>query len=44
MNRLQETNGFKWERIDTVMLRGKEKEVELFSVINVPTRASSVVV
>ena len=34
MNRLQLTNGFQWERIDTVTLRGKETEVELFSVIN----------
>jgi adenylate cyclase len=34
MNRLKQVNGFKWERIDTVTLRGKETEVELFSVIN----------
>lgn len=32
MRRLNETNGFEWERIDAVMLRGKETEVELFSV------------
>jgi adenylate cyclase len=35
MNRLQQKNGFKWERIDTVILRGKEIEVELFSVMDV---------
>ena len=35
MNRLKETNGFQWERIDTVLLRGKETEMELFSVMNV---------
>jgi adenylate cyclase len=32
MNRLKQINGFQWERIDTVTLRGKETEVELFSV------------
>jgi adenylate cyclase len=32
MNRLKQINGFQWERIDTVLLRGKETEVELFSV------------
>jgi adenylate cyclase len=37
MNRLKRTNGFQWERIDAVTLRGKETEVELFSVINVHT-------
>jgi adenylate cyclase len=36
MNRLKQINGFQWERMDTVTLRGKETEVELFSVINVP--------
>lgn len=35
MKRLQYTNGFEWERLDTVTLRGKETEVELFSVMNV---------
>ena len=35
MNRLKQINGFQWERIDAVILRGKETEVELFSVINV---------
>jgi adenylate cyclase len=35
MNRLKQINGFQWERIDAVTLRGKETEVELFSVINV---------
>lgn len=34
MNRLTQMNGFQWEKIDTVLLRGKEKEVELFSVVN----------
>ena len=32
-NRLQHINGFQWERLDAVMLRGKETEVELFSVM-----------
>jgi adenylate cyclase len=32
MNRLKQMNGFRWERIDAVTLRGKETEVELFSV------------
>ena len=35
MNRLKQINGFQWERIDAVTLRGKETEVELFSVIDV---------
>lgn len=35
MNRLQAINGFNWEKIDTVTLRGKETEMELFSVVNV---------
>jgi adenylate cyclase len=35
MNRLKQRNGFQWERMDTVTLRGKETEVELFSVANV---------
>ena len=35
MNRLKQMNDFEWERIDAVTLRGKETEVELFSVINV---------
>ena len=34
MNRLRQKNGFQWERMDTVTLRGKETEVELFSVAN----------
>jgi adenylate cyclase len=34
MNRLKQGNGFQWERMDAVTLRGKETEVELFSVIN----------
>ena len=32
MNRLKQINGFQWERMDAVTLRGKETEVELFSV------------
>jgi len=35
MNRLKGINGFQWERIDAVTLRGKETELELFSVVNV---------
>jgi adenylate cyclase len=34
MNRLKQRNGFQWERVDTVTLRGKETEMELFSVID----------
>jgi adenylate cyclase len=34
MDRLKETNSFQWERLDSIKLRGKEKEVELFSVSN----------
>ena len=33
VNQLKQINGFQWERIDAVKLRGKEAEVELFSVI-----------
>jgi adenylate cyclase len=40
-NRLKQINGFQWERIDTVMLRGKETEVELFSVSNVYPKSST---
>ena len=36
MDRLKQINGFQWEKIDVVKLRGKEREVELFSVINLP--------
>jgi adenylate cyclase len=32
MNRLKQIHGLEWERIDAVTLRGKETEVELFSV------------
>ena len=35
MQRLETVNGFQWERLDTVALRGKEREVEIFSVDNV---------
>jgi adenylate cyclase len=41
MNRLKQANGFEWERIDIVTLRGKETEVELFSVTNTPPRSSA---
>ncbi len=34
MNRLILKNGFQWERMDSVTLRGKETEVELFSVFD----------
>ena len=34
MNRLKGKNGFQWEKVDTVTLRGKETEVELFSVMD----------
>ena len=34
MERLKQRNGFQWEKIDTVVLRGKETEVDLFSVIS----------
>ncbi|HZV44048.1 MAG TPA: adenylate/guanylate cyclase domain-containing protein [Saprospiraceae bacterium] len=35
MNRLDPSHGFQWERMDAVLLRGKETEVELFSVSNI---------
>lgn len=35
-NRLPAAEGFEWQRIETVTLRGKETEVELFSVQAVP--------
>jgi adenylate cyclase len=41
MHRLEQTNGFQWERIDTVTLRGKETEVELFSVLDIHKEASA---
>jgi adenylate cyclase len=34
MESLRQINGFVWEKINTVTLRGKETEVELFSVLN----------
>jgi adenylate cyclase len=34
MDSLRHVNGFIWEKISTVMLRGKETEVELFSVLS----------
>ena len=34
MNRLKKMNGFQWEKIGDVTFRGKETEIELFSVIN----------
>lgn len=39
--RLRATNSFQWERVETVTLRGKETEVELFSVRAVPSGAST---
>jgi adenylate cyclase len=33
MSRLNQKNGFLWERIEAVILRGKEAQVELFSVV-----------
>jgi len=41
MDRLRQLNGFEWERMDTVTLRGKEAEVELFSVSNVQPEYSA---
>ena len=32
MQRLEQENGFLWEKLEAVTLRGKETEVELFSV------------
>lgn len=32
MRQLKPVNGFRWEKLDTVALRGKEKEVEIYSV------------
>jgi len=40
MNQLRRQNGFHWERIDTVTLRGKGTQVELFSVKDSSTDAS----
>jgi len=34
MKRLDQMNGFQWERMDAVTLRGKEKKLELFSVVD----------
>lgn len=42
-NRLKQINGFQWERIDAVTLRGKETEVELFSVTNINPAYSALV-
>ncbi|HKR07191.1 MAG TPA: adenylate/guanylate cyclase domain-containing protein [Bacteroidia bacterium] len=36
MKRLTPENGFQWERMDAVTLRGKETEVEIYSVIDFP--------
>ncbi|MGZ5190936.1 MAG: adenylate/guanylate cyclase domain-containing protein, partial [Flavisolibacter sp.] len=38
MNQLTGMNGFEWEKIDTVTLRGKERQIELFSVVDVDKR------
>ncbi len=43
MKRLTQINDFQWERMDAVLLRGKEKEVEIFSVVNVKPGYSSLV-
>ena len=40
-DRLQQMNGFQWERIAAVTLRGKETEVELFSVVDVHSTSSA---
>jgi adenylate cyclase len=32
MRQFKSVNGFRWEKLDTVALRGKEKEVEIYSV------------
>jgi len=42
MNRLKQMNGFQWERMDAVTLRGKETEVELFSVIDPHVQPSQI--
>ena len=36
MTRLDQANGFQWEKIDDVLLRGKETELEIFSVTCTP--------
>jgi hypothetical protein len=41
MNRLSEENEFVWEKLDAVTLRGKETEVELFSVIDIQPKIAS---
>jgi adenylate cyclase len=41
MKRLKQMNGFLWERMDAVTLRGKETEVELFSVTNTNLKMSA---
>ena len=40
-NRLLQRNGYEWERIDAVTLRGKETEVELFSVRTVHSASAT---
>lgn len=39
MQRLKPVNGFQWEKLATVTLRGKETEVELFSVNDIHSDA-----
>ena len=34
MNRLKKMNGFQWERIGAVTFRGKETQIELYSVMS----------
>lgn len=41
MHRLQQMNGFQWEKLETVTLRGKETAVEIFSVSNGHLRTSA---
>jgi adenylate cyclase len=41
VNRLEKMDGFEWERMDAVTLRGKETEVELFSVTNGTLKAKT---
>jgi adenylate cyclase len=43
MDRLNQMDGFQWERIDAVTLRGKETAVELFSVMNLHPRSADLV-
>jgi adenylate cyclase len=44
MHRLKQMNGFQWEKLDTVTLRGKETELELFSVVKVHSKSSALAI